>query len=139
MKIITPNLLKFAGTSFVLTAIFRFCLSYGLENKILLLSVTSAVLYGITMFSAGWFFGKRDWMYLPIYDVGFRFHLATYLTHNAVSELWFILGFNSRYEIIDPIHITAVIWGILLFIHFLFFLWTRKNTINHLDKDDLFE
>ena len=110
MKIITPNLLKFAGTSFVLTAIFRFCLSYGLENKILLLSVTSAVLYGITMFSAGWFFGKRDWMYLPIYDVGFRFHLATYLTHNAVSELWFILGFNSRYEIIDPIHITAVIW-----------------------------
>lgn len=139
MKTITPNLLKFAGTSIVLTTIFRFALSYGIENKILTLSVSCAVLYGLAMFFAGWYFGRKDWEYLPIYDVGFRFHLATYLTHNGVSELWFLLGFSSELEIVGTIHITALVWGFLLFIHFIIFMWTRKNAINHLDKEDLFE
>ena len=139
MKTITPFLLKFALTALILTIIFRYFLSYGIENKSSIIITFSAIIYGVSMFISGWIFGKKDGEYLPIYDVGFRFHLTTYLIHNIISELWFIFGFNSHYEKIGTIHSTAIIWGIFLIIHFIFFLWARKNSINNLNKEDLFE
>lgn len=139
MKTITPFLLKFALTALILTIIFRYFLSYGIENKSSIIITFSAIIYGVSMFISGWIFGKKDGEYLPIFDVGFRFHLTTYLIHNIISELWFIFGFNSHYEKIGTIHSTAIIWGIFLIIHFIFFLWARKNSINNLNKEDLFE
>jgi len=139
MKTITPFLLKFAFTATVLAIIFRYCLSYGVDNKVIGFSVLSAVIYGIGMFASGWYFGKKDGDYLPIYDVGFRFHFTTYFIHNLISELWFVLGFNSDFERIGVVHSTAIIWGIFLLLHFLFFLRARKNSINNLDKTELFE
>jgi len=139
MKIITHNLIRFAITATALTILFRYTLTYGIENKSNLIIILSASIYAIAMFLTGWTFGKKDRKYLPIYDVGFRFHLTTYLVHNIISELWFILGFNSKYENITVIHNTAIIWGLFLIGHFVFFLWTRKNAINNLDKEDLFD
>lgn len=139
MKTITPFLLKFALTTTLLTIIFRYCLSYGISNESYMIIILAALLYGILMFSSGWYFGKKDGEYLPIFDVGFRFHLTTYLVHNIISELWFVFSFNSHYEKIETIHSTAIIWGILLLLHFIFFLWARKNSINNLNKTDLFE
>ena len=139
MKAITSFLLKFALVASVLALIFRYFLSYGIENKSPMIIIISSVLYGVAMFTNGFYFGKKDGEYLPIYDVGFRFHFTTYLIHNAISELWFVFGYNSRYEKIEVIHATAIIWGLFLIIHFIFFLRTRKNTINSLNKEDLFE
>lgn len=139
MKLIAHNLIRFAITATALTILFRYALTYGIENKSNLIVVLSASIYAIAMFLTGWTFGKKDRMYLPIYDVGFRFHLATYLVHNIISELWFMLDFNSKYENITVIHSTAIIWGLFLIGHFVFFLWTRKNAINNLDKEDLFD
>ncbi|MGC4233464.1 MAG: hypothetical protein QM594_10840 [Niabella sp.] len=139
MKTITPFLLRFAMLATVLTIIFRYFLSYGIDTGTTAIIVSTAILYGLCMFMAGWYWGKKDGDYLPIHDVGFRFHLATFLVHNAISELWFILGLNSKYERIETIHITAICWSILLLLHFILFLYARKNTINSLDKTDLFE
>ncbi len=139
MKTITPFLLRFALTATVLTIIFRYFLSYGIENKLSVIIIISAIIYGIAMFISGWYFGKKDGEYLPIFDLGFRFHFATYLIHNLISFLWFIFGFNSHYERIETIYITAIIWGAFFFVHFLFFLWARKNSISNLYKEDLFE
>ena len=139
MKTITTYLLKFALTATVLTIIFRYFLSQGVDTGSTTTVVLSAILYFIGMFISGWYFGKKDGNYLPIYDVGFRFHSTTYLIYNLISEAWFILGFNSHYEKIVTIHWTVIIWGCFIFIHFIFFLWTRKRTINNLDKRDLFE
>ncbi|MDM1293979.1 hypothetical protein HX021_06680 [Sphingobacterium sp. N143] len=139
MKTITSFLLKFALAASVLALIFRYFLSYGIENKAPMIIIVSSVLYGVAMFINGFYFGKKDSEYLPIYDVGFRFHFTTYLIHNTISELWFILGFKSPYEKIEVVHVTTLIWGIFLIIHFIFFLRTRKNTINSLNKEDLFE
>lgn len=138
-NILTPYLLKFALAATILTIIFRFFLSYEIENKMNIMIVATAILYGIFMFIAGTYFGKKDAAYFPIYDVGFRTHLATYIICNAIGELWFIFGFNSTYETIGVIHATAIIWGIILVIHFIYFLVTRKKTINNLSKKDLFE
>ena len=82
MKTITSFLLRFALTAIILTIIFRYFLSYGIENKSLIIIALSAILYGAAMFISGWYFGKKDGEYLPIYDVGFRFHFTTYLIYN---------------------------------------------------------
>ena len=87
MKTITQYLLRFALTATVLTIIFRYFLSYGIENQSGILITISAVTYGLLMFASGWYFGRKDGEYLPIYDVGFRFHLTTYLIHNGISLL----------------------------------------------------
>ena len=139
MKSITSYLLKFALIATVLAIIFRYCLSYGIENQSTVIIVLATVLYSVGMFISGWHFGKKDGNYLPIYDVGFRFHATTYLIHNSISELWFVFGFNSGYEKVWMIHLQALIWGFFLLCHLLLFLWARKKSVNGLDKTQLFE
>lgn len=139
MKTITSYLLGFIVSVIILTILFRFFLSYSLANKEITVQVLSCVVYFIGMFSSGWYFGKKDGNYLPIYDVGFRFHLSTYLVFNLISELWYIFEFNSSYEKIKYIHLTAIIWGIFVLIHFFYYLWSRKQTIDNLEKSELFE
>jgi len=139
LKFITPYLLWFALAIAVLTVIFRYFLSYGIEHDSGAIITASATIYGFLMFGLGWYFGHKDEKYLPIYDIGFRFHLTTYLVYNAITLLWVGLGFCSKQEDTNiAIHV-LIYWGILLLIHFIFFLWSRKKTIKNLDKDDLFE
>lgn len=139
MKIMTPYLLRFALTAIALTIIFRYGLSYGIENQSGIIITISAVIYGLLMFVSGWFFGRKDGEYLPIHDVGFRFHLTTYLIHIGISLLWIGLGFGSVYENLDVVIMVAIYWGVLLLIHFVFFIWASKNSINNLNKEDIFE
>lgn len=139
MKAITPALVKFAITATLLAIIFRYALTHGIEMHSNLVITLAAASYAILMFLSGWRFGKKEGDYLPIYDVGFRFHLATYVIHNGISEGWFAFGFNARSENISVIHYTAIIWGVFLVCHFIFFLRTRKHAINYLGKEDLFD
>lgn len=139
MKTITPYLLKFVITASILTFGFRAFLSYALENEVNDLVFLASSVYGALMFVFGWYFGKKDSEYLPIFDIGFRFHISTYLVHNVISFLWVGVGFGSQNESISVLSYIAVYWGIFLLIHFVFFLKTRKRTINSLDKDNIFE
>lgn len=139
MKTITPDLIKFAVVITILTILFRFFLSSGIDNHLNYQIILSAIIYGFGMFASGWYFGKNDGEYLPIHDVGFRFHFTTYLIHNSVSILWFYLGYNSQKENIGLTYTIAMIWGSIVFIHLLSFLWARRKSINDLNKEDLFE
>jgi len=129
MKTITANLVRFAFVASALTIAFRYVLSYGIDNEKTLIIVLSAMLYGMGMFFSGWYFGKKDGKQSKIRDIGFRIHLATYLVYNLISELWFILGFNSDKETIGIVHTTAICWAISLLVHFLFYLWLRKKPV----------
>lgn len=139
MKSITPYLLKFALSATTLTLSFRFLLSYFLGREQFTSAIIFAVIYAVLMFSAGWYFGRKDNEYLPIYDVGFRFHLTTFIIHNGLSESWYLLGYNSKYEHINSVHITLLIWSGFLILHFIFYMVSRRNAIHHLDKTDIFE
>jgi hypothetical protein len=66
------------------------------------------------------------------------FHLSTFLADNIVSIAWFLLAFESKYESIRIIYMTAIIWSGFLLLHFSYFLTKRKSTIRNLDKEDLF-
>lgn len=139
MKTITPFLLRFALFASLLTIAFRFFISYGIDNKSTILVGIVAVVYFLSLFFGGWYFGKKDGNYLPIYDVGFRFHLTIYLIYNVISEGWFFFDLNSSFENIRSIHLTALLWGGFLMIHFIVYLFKRKNSINDLSKEDLFD
>lgn len=138
--LITFNLLKFTSTALILTIIFRYGLSTSLTNEMFLAVFICAAVYGILMFLSGSYFGKKEYYEdLPIYDIGFRFHLATYLVHNLISLFWFLLGFESSYENVSTIYITAIIWGVFLVIHLIYYISIRKSSIKNLDKNDIFE
>lgn len=136
---ITKHLLGFAVLTAIWTIIFRFFLSYGLEQQLLSIILLSTIVYTILMFITGRYFGRKDREYLPLFDIGFRFHLTAYIVHIGISELWFLAGFNSHYETISMVHNTAFYWGMILAIHFIIYLVVRKRTINGLDKNNLFE
>jgi len=139
MKIITINQLKFAVGFAVLTILFRYGLSNILNIEYFVYVWLLAILYFTTLFIVGWVFGKKDYLSFPFYDVGFRFHLSSYILYITISELWFLFEMQSRYENIKTVHLTALIWGIFLVIHFFFFLYTRKNAIKGINKSDIFE
>lgn len=139
MKTITPYLIKFAVTTILLTAVFRYFLSYGIEYQSQITIAVSAISYALFMFASGWHFGRKDGDFLPIYDVGFRFHLTTYLIHNGISVLWILLGLGSKYENLNIIIMVAIYWGVFLLLHFILFLRAKKNTIHNLDREDLFD
>lgn len=139
MKALTKNLVLFSISLTILTLLFRFSLSTILHSQQFNGVWIIAILYGIIAFILGWIFGKRDYLILPLYDIGFRFHLATYLICNLIAEIWFLLGLQSDYEKIKSVHLTTIFWGIGLLIHLIIYLITRKNTIKGLDKSEIFE
>ena len=139
MKTITSNLLKFAFFFAIGSILFHFGLSWSITNHATFGMWIFAILYFIFNFSIGWFFGKKDYECFPLSDVGFRFHLVTYVLFNIIWELWFLFGLQSRVEDVKIAHQIAIVWGIVLLFHFIFYLYNRKNTIKGLNKSDIFE
>lgn len=139
MKSITPYLIVFSLTITLLTLVFRISLSYCIANELVSLTMLASFIYGALMFASGWFFGMKDREYLPIFDIGFRFHLAAYIIHNVISFLWLGLGFSSKEESFKVLYSIVGYWSVLIIIHFVFFYLARKRTIGSLNKDDIFE
>lgn len=139
MKVVTKNLLYFAVLFFIGAILFRYALSYSIEYRMFLQVWGVGLAYFFYNFFIGWYFGKRDYEDLPLYDIGFRFHFTTYLLHNSVSLMWFHMGFQSKYESISVVYLTALFWGIGLLIHYALYLRARRNTINGINREDIFE
>ncbi len=123
----------------ILTLIFRYGLSSAITEKSWGFLIAIAVIYGLSMFASGWYLGKKDNQELPIYDLGFRFHLSTFLVYHAISIIWIISGAGNPNENLFTIYIGMGIWSIFLTIHAIFYLVERRKAIASLDKDELFE
>jgi hypothetical protein len=139
MKSITSNLIKFAILFALGSILFRFGLTWAITNHVVFGLWVFAVVYFLFNFSIGWFFGKKDYETFPLNDVGFRFHFVTYMVFNVIWEVWFFLGLQSPVEKVKIAHQIALFWGILLLLHFVFYLFARKNTIKGLNKSEIFE
>ena len=118
--------------------LFLGILSDGITHQSTMAIILAPVLYFAMMFGSGWYFGKRDGEYLPILDIGFRFHLTTYMIHNLVSILWIEMGFGSEHEDIHVTLMVAMFWELFFDTSAMVFT-NEKNSINDLDKEDLFE
>ena len=139
MRFFTKNLLYFAIGLFFWSILFRHFLSYLIEEKFGWGIMIISLIYGMGCFLLGWYFGKKDSQDLPLYDIGFRFNFMTFFICSLVGELWFVFGFNALHEPVESVHITTLWWGVGVFLHFIFYLISRKQTIKGLDSKELFE
>lgn len=136
---ITKTLIQFILIIILLGIVFRISLSSILSDELWNYVYIPPLLYFILMFITGWYFGKKEYEYLPINDIGFRFHLSTYITFFLVSYSMFYLGLMSKHEPKIILDYTLLLWSIALLIHLFFYLRARKNSIKGLDKEEIFE
>jgi hypothetical protein len=139
MKVIDRYLSAFVILFALYTIMFRYLLSYSLENAYYSSIWIYAAVYAVLIFVTAWNLGKFHSLKNFIFDAGLAFHLATYLTWGIISELWFVLNLNSAGESASTVHFTLLIWGIFLSGHIIAFLVQRKNTIRGVHKSDIFE
>ena len=136
---ITKPLVQYVLVTTLLTILFRISLSELLNNQMWNLVFIPPVIYFILMYVSGRFFGIKEHEYLPIGDIGFRFHLSTFVVFFTVSYSMFYLEYMSSSEPRGIIDTTLLIWGILLFSHFIFYKKFKRNNIKGIKKEDIFE
>jgi hypothetical protein len=139
MKIFSRNLLLFAFLLLVYTLRFRFGLGSLLTAEKYGLVAIISVLYGAIIFVTAWTTGRRDGKENFLFDAGFRWNMTTYVVWGMASEARFLLGLHSKHESIRVVHITLLIWGVFLLLHFILFLILRRRTIKGVHKMDIFE
>lgn len=81
---ITKPLIQFIVVTTILTVLFRISLSELLNRQLWNYVFIPPVIYFISMFLTGRYFGKKDYEFLPIGDIGFRFHLSTFVVFFTV-------------------------------------------------------
>ncbi len=137
MKALTIRLGQFAICALVLTILFRYVLNLCIEANSIWGTVVCSVLYGGLMFLAGLYFGKKDYIENEVHDIGFRYHLVTYILCVGIGYGVYYLGWNT--ESLQAMTYTAISWGIGLSVHFVFYLCEQKKTIKGYVKDEIFQ
>ncbi len=137
MKTLTLRLGQFAISALFLTALFRYLLNYCIEMNSIVGTISCSMVYAILMYLIGWYFGRKDYVENEIHDIGFRYHLTTYILCIGIGYASFYIGLNT--ESLKAISITAISWGIGVFIHFIFLLIVQKDTIKGYAKDEIFQ
>ena len=136
---ITKSLIQFITVTTFLTVIFRISLSEFLNEQLWSFVFIPPLIYFILMYVSGRYFGIKEYKYLPIGDIGFRFHLSTFVVFFTVSYSMSYLEYMSSSEPRGIIDTTLLIWGILLFSHFVFYQKFKRNNIKGINKEDIFD
>jgi hypothetical protein len=139
MKSITTYQIGFAALAIGITILFRYLLTFFLNQQQYVLTWILAALYFVCMFSTGWYFGKKANQSLPIASLTFRFHLYTFIIFSFISLLWFKLNLAGVHENFESFKTGTFIWSILLLLHFGMYLLKGRNTIKGIAKTDIFE
>ena len=136
---ITKSLIQFITVTTFLTFIFRISLSEFLNEQLWSFVFIPPLIYFILMYVSGRYFGIKEYKYLPIGDIGFRFHVSTFIVFLIVSYLMYYLGYMSNSEPRGILDITISIWGIFLIIHMILFFKSKNDNIMGINKEDIFD
>ena len=137
MKALTIRLEQFAICALVLTVLFRYTLDLCIEANNVIGTTTCSIVYGGLMFLVGWYFGTKDAKENEVHDIGFRYHLVTYILFIGIGYGVHYFGWNA--ESLRAMTITAISWGIGLLVHFIFYLIEQRKTIKGYAKDEIFQ
>ena len=136
---ITKSLIQFITVTTFLTVIFRISLSKFLNEQLWSFVFIPPLIYFILMYVSGRCFGIKEYNYLPIGDIGFRFHVSTFIVFLIVSYLMYYLGYMSNSEPRGILDITILIWGIFLIIHMILFFKSKNDNIKGINKENIFD
>lgn len=137
MKVLTIRLGQFAACGLILTILFRYILNLCIETGSMFTPWLCAAIYFCLMFLTGWHFGKKDVIENGIHDLGFRQHLTIFLLCVGTDYIFYHTGLST--ESLTRIAMTALFWGIGLFVHFILFLKAQQKTIKGYARDEIFE
>ena len=137
MKALSLRLGQFAVCALLVTVLFRYALNLCIGEESSLASLLCSVVYFCLMYYVGSYFGGKDAVENEFHDIGFRFHLATYVVCMSVGLGAYYIGWHT--EPLMAMGITAASWGIGLLVHFVFFLMERKNTIRGYAREEIFQ
>ena len=137
MKVLTFRLGQFAISALLLTVLFRYALNVCIGMGSWTGSVLCSVVYSCLMFFAGWHFGEKETEDNCIHDIGFRYHLVTFLLCVGVGYAAHYMGWET--EALKSMTIGALCWGIGLFVHLAFFLLEYSKTIKGYAKSEIFD
>ena len=137
MKALTIRLGQFAICALVLTVLFRYALNLCIEANSVIGTTTCSIVYGGLMSLVGWYFGTKDAEENEVHDIGFRYHLVTYVLCIGIGYGVQYLGWNT--ESLRAMTITAIAWGIGLLVHFIFYLIEQSKTIKGYARDEIFQ
>ena len=135
MKALTNNLKYFCGLAFIFSTVFFYVLYTALlaesYNQIWLY----ATLYGITLFASGFALGYHDPVRKSKLDLGFQYHLMTFIVVNSVGlvSLFIAMGFNKETLLYGVFPL--VFWAIGLLVHY----YSSSRSIKGMDKKGLFD
>ena len=134
MKAMTDNLKYFSA----LVLIFSITFFYLLYSALLAQSYNHIWIYatsfGVALFISGFVFGYQDSVRKSRLDLGFQYHLMTFIIVNAIGipSLFIAMGFSFYTLLTGVLHLPF--WALGLFVHHYY----SSRSIKGMDKKDLF-
>ncbi len=125
----------FSAITILLSVAFFVLLHQLLQQRNYSLIVFPAVGYGLAMFLAGLLCGKQDDEAKTRIDIGFRYHLLTFICVNIVAIIAACSFPLLREHLLIITLIQTVAWGLGLYVHWYY----SKKGIKGYERSELFE
>ena len=135
MKTITNNLKYFGG----LTLIFSIAFFYYLYSAVLAQSYSDiwiyVSLYGAALFISGFVLGYRDPVRKSRLDLGFYYHLITFIVVNFVGIISLFIAMGFSFRTLLNAAASLIFWGLGLLVHYYF----SSRSIKGINKREIFD
>ena len=134
MRYFTPQLVGFGVTTLVLSIGFFSYLYSSIKAHTYDYIWIAALAFGVLMFFNGLLWGWRDSVRKSKSDLGFMYHLYTFVIVNNINLIFlFFFGFLEKYNE-NHFYLYILFWGIGLMVHY----YAMKKKIKGMDKEELF-
>ena len=130
----TKNLKYFSGLTMIFSALFFYNLHSALQTQSYDNIWIFAVLYGAILFCTGLFLGYKDSVRKSRADLGFQYHLMTFIIVNGIGIPWMFISIGLKTETLLSASIQFVSWGIGLFVHYYF----SSRSLKGMNKEEVF-
>lgn len=135
MKTMSNNLKYFGGLTLVLSVAFFYYLVASLQAQDFGNIWLIALGFGLLLFASGLLFGYNDSMRGSRADLGFQYHLMTFIIVNLVGIPWLMVGLGTDSNNLINIAYQCVPWAIGLATHYYF----SSKSIKGVSKEEIFD
>jgi hypothetical protein len=129
------NLKYFSGFTLIFSAIFFYALYSNLISESYDSIWIYALLYGTALFISGLALGYKDSVRKSRLDLGFQYHLMTFVIVNSVGiiSLLIAMGFSTQ-NLMTGI-LSMLFWTLGILVHYYY----SSKTLKGIDKEAIFD
>ena len=135
MKTMTVNQKYFGILALIFSIAFFYSLHSALKTEVYDNIWLYAISFGVLLFVSGLILGYNDSVRKSRKDLGFQYHLTTFIIVNIVGIPWLflVMGFNIN-SVVNAIF-QCIGWGLGLFLHY----YLSSKSIKGINKAELFD